>query len=120
MHYRSPASRIWHPKRELDRLLKECKDGELSRKRSPQMERIRKDVEALKRKHPSFGALKDLAHGIFKQDAETLLGRFLQFSVNAVLGTFVSIAVIRTFFPDLFSHGGAAIPPQGVTQDGLG
>jgi hypothetical protein len=106
--------RIWHQKRELKRLLRECRQGRLGKKRRREMDRIRKDVDEMS----SFGSLSRLAHGVFKNDAQTLPGRVGQFLVNAVLGTVVSVFVIRTFFPNMFGKE-PALPPAPGTVEGL-
>jgi len=115
------ALRIWHPKASLQRLLKECKNGSLSRKRAAAIKRIVNDVKRMN-EGGSFGSLSRLAHGVFDQDAETLPGRLAQFVVNAVLGTLISVTVLRIFFPDLL-HGGAppvaAGPAASVTNEGF-
>ena len=72
--------------------------------------------------HGSFGSLSRLAGGVFEKDATTFWGRAFQFFVNAALGTFVSITIIKIFFPDLLGHGSApavaaSVPP--ATQEGL-
>lgn len=114
------ALRIWHDRKELPRLLRECRSGRLHRKRAAAMNRIAKDVERLK-KRGSFGALGRLASGVFAQDAKTLPGRLAQFTVSAVLGTLVSIFVIRTFFPGLLGAGvPAAVAVEPPVTDGLG
>lgn len=100
------ALRIWHPKSSVERLIRECKNGKLHEKRKGQLERIIKDIDRLN-KGGSFGSLSRLAYGIFEQDAETLWGRLAQFTVNAVLGTLVSIVVIKTFFPDMLGSAPA-------------
>lgn len=62
-----------------------------------------------------------MASGIFAQDAQTLPGRALQFTVSAVLGTLISIFVIRTFFPGMWGKGPAAAAAQEPpVTDGIG
>lgn len=113
------ALRIWHDRRELRRILTDCKSGALSKRRASMMKRIREDVKRM-RNGRGFGALSQLAHGIFSKDSSTLPGRALQFAVNAVLGTLISVAVIRTFFPGMFGRGAPAVTaPKPGTQDGL-
>jgi hypothetical protein len=112
------ALRIWHPKQSLDRLLRQCKSGQLSRKRAAAIKRIVKDVKRMN-EGGSFGSLSRLAHGVFSQDAETLPGRLAQFTVNAVLGTLISITVLRIFFPGLL-HGPTPAASGGATATAEG
>lgn len=72
--------------------------------------------------HGSFGVLSRVAHGVFSNDGKTLAERAFQFTVNAVLGTFISVFVIRTFFPGFMGHGAAAASAASsqATQEGLG
>lgn len=109
------ALRIWHGRKELNRILKDCKSGRLHDRRAAMMDRIVKDVEKLKG-GGSFGSLSRAASGVFEQNAKTFPGRLLQFTVSAVLGTLVSIFVIRTFFPGLY---GAAAEASASTDPGV-
>jgi len=113
------ALRIWHDRRELRRILTDCKSGALSKRRSAMMKRIREDVKRM-RAGRGFGAISKLAHGIFSQDSKSLIGRATQFTVNVVLGTLISVAVIRTLFPGAFNHRPAVVPQAPGTTNGLG
>ena len=68
------------------------------------MKRIEKDIERMN-KGGSFGALSKLGAGLFMKDHDHLGMRVLQFVINAAIGTVVSIVVIKTFFPNVFSEG---------------
>lgn len=114
--------RIWHERKELPRLIRECKNGRLKEKRASSIDRIVKDVKRMRREG-SFGSLSRLASGVFAQDARTLPGRAFQFTVSAVLGTLISLFVIRNFFPGFLGHGEAvasAAAAESPVTDGLG
>ena len=113
------ALRVWHERDQTARILKECKSGRLNRKRSAAMNRIAKDIREMNREG-AFGSLGRMASGIFAQDAQTLPGRALQFTVSAVLGTLISIFVIRTFFPGMWGKSAAAASQEPPVTDGIG
>lgn len=83
------------------------------------MDRIVRDVKRMN-EGGAFGSVGRLASGIFAQDAKTLPGRALQFTVSAVLGTLISIFVIRTFFPGMWGKTAAAAAQEPPVTDGIG
>lgn len=99
------ALRIWHDRRAAAKLIRDCVGGRLGKRRRGQMERIRKDIERLKA-GGSFG--RGLNVGLFEKPAVTALGRLGQFALSAVLGTLVSVVVIRLFFPGVLTPAQAA------------
>jgi len=110
--------RIWHLKRRIESLVRDCRNGRLSRRRAGAIRRIEEDIKAL-RKGRKVEGLSEMA-AFFPFLSTTGLGRLGQFILSAVVGTMISVAVLKIFFPGVFAPAPTPTPSlPGASQEGM-
>jgi len=102
--------RIWHLRRRIESLVRDCKSGRLSRRRAGAIRRIEEDIKALRRGKS--------VEGLLPMFTSTGLGRLGQFILSAVVGTMISVAVLKVFFPGVFAPAPIPTLPN-VPKEGL-
>jgi hypothetical protein len=102
--------RIWHLRRRIESLVRDCKSGRLSRRRASAIRRIEEDIKALRRGKS--------VEGLLPMFTSTGLGRLGQFILSAVVGTMISVAVLKVFFPGVFAPPPIPMLP-GASSEGI-